>query len=830
MNPRFLAAAFILLSFPRGARAEDALMDIGSAVAASVEKARQTRPLFAVTRVSQGPQTRRSLTIRLDQMDVPYLFSSTLERGSGEDRIFSTMMDDTFLCSFRLSGDRVLFVRRQTGYKADPGTPEHRAVARSIADEALAVLPVLSSDAAKGQVVVSADELFLRDLTGVKAAVAGRGEGRAAELRQGDSALERLDAYPKNLEVQAHLVYSVSEPRSRLIAVTMRYSITKLPDGSDFEPRPADPRVGHFTESVRNLSRPDLKQSAEPVEHLINRWNLRKKEPAAPVSEAVEPVVFWLDDTIPELYRPAIKAGILAWNEALENVGLLKALQVKEVDKDLSPEARASFDPADISYNMIRWFVGEGSTFAVGPSRANPLTGELFHASISVGDAITRFIGKLDLIGRRPPAAKGDAHNDEAMLREARREAAASLALLEARGDVPESEIKRYQDEYIAHIMMHEVGHTLGLRHNFKGSSAVAAPSDGLYSTSVMDYLPPRIAPPGSPQGAYFQTKVGPYDAWAIEYSYKTLNGTKEERKAALAAIAARAETDSQLAYATDEEVDGIDPYAQRFDSGKEPLDFSRARVALAKDLFKRLESESAGAGQNPARLRERFSAGMSAYLSAAGAALPFIGGVRSNRGAGVQFEPVPAAKQREALAFLETELFEQNALSASPELLRRLGNSQLGYGIKMEPYPMAAVVLDIQKTALEHLYAEGTLRRLTDQELYVGDPMGRFTPGEMMERVRRAVWTEVGGKAPAPVNLYRRNLQREHLGALSAVLKNAGMPVDARSVARRDLERIARDVSLSLPSAGDETTRLHLQEMLRGAREILKGFSADKA
>ena len=815
-----------------GTGSDRALGDMGSALQAGIKKARQARPIFTVAIVGKDKdnpkKTSRNLTIRPEQMDVPYLFSSTMERGTGADGIFSTMMDDTFLCSFRLSGDRILFVRKQTDYRADEDSPESKAIKKSIADEVLAVAPIVSRNAADGAVTISADNLFLSDLTKMEGSLTD--DERTASFKKSESAIERLDAYSSNAEIQAQLVYSVSDTklpgRDGLVEITMRYSIAKLPENPGFEPRPADRRVGHFTTDFKNLSRTDLKQNSAPMEHLVERWDLRKKDPSAPVSDVEKPVVFWLEDTIPEQYRPAIKAGILAWNSAFEAVGLRNAIQVKEVDKDLPPKERLSFDPADISHNMIRWFIGEGSSFARGPSRANPLTGEIFHASISVGDQITRFIGELNLAGAPAPAAP-TAHagprDDSEMLREARLQASSSLALLQARGDMPAAEVKRYSDEFIAEILMHEVGHTLGLRHNFKGSSSLKPTEEGVHSSSVMDYLPAEIAPPGSAQGSYFQTKVGPYDAWAIEYAYKALNGTKEEKKSALAAIAARAEIEPQLAYATDEEADRIDPDAQRFDSGKAPLGFSRTRVALAKDLFRRMESESKEPDQDPVKLKERFSAGIGAYYSAVRAALPLIGGVRTKRGSGIQFDPVAADEQREALEFLDSEIFRTKTLSASPELLQRLGNEQLGYGVRNAPYPMGTVVLDMQKTALNRLYSYGTLSRLANSELYARTPGGSFTPSEMMDRVRRSIWSEIQDPAPERIDLYRRNLQNEHLSVLGSVMKNADMPVDARSAARRDVERIARDARASLADSVDETTRMHLQEVLRKATDILE-------
>src|SRR6185436_2373226 len=137
-------------------------------------------------------------------------------------------------------------------------------------------------------------------------------------------------------------------------------------------------------------------------------------------------------------------------------------------------------------------------------------------------------------------------------------------------------ERSRFVKEYLTETMAHEVGHTLGLRHNFKGSQMLTMEEmdkNGLHSSTVMDYLSAFIAPPGKPQGSFYQLKVGPYDDWAIEYGYKPLSGTPAAKKAELEAIAARAGTDARLAFGTDEDIElAMDPDNQQFDLGKGSL------------------------------------------------------------------------------------------------------------------------------------------------------------------------------------------------------------------------------------------------------------------
>ena len=144
---------------------------------------------------------------------------------------------------------------------------------------------------------------------------------------------------------------------------------------SDFSSRPEDDRVGYFTTMYQDYSK-TLKE--DPYVRYINRWDLRKQNPNEKLSKPVKPIVFWLENTIPREFRDAVKRGILGWNKAFEKIGFIDAIEVKQMPDD------ATWDPADVRYNTIRWIVQPESAYAVGPSRANPYTGELYDADIRI--------------------------------------------------------------------------------------------------------------------------------------------------------------------------------------------------------------------------------------------------------------------------------------------------------------------------------------------------------------------------------------------------------------------------------------------------------------
>lgn len=772
---------------------------------------------------------KRFFELRVNQLEKNYLFSATMEKGTGERGVFSTMMEDTFVWYFHWAGDKVQFVRKSTGYRADPDTPEARAIERSFSDSIVLTLPMVSSDSEKGTMVFPADPFFLADLIGVQAGI-GKGAYPAPGLHLSveESTIEKIRSFPKNTEARVQLVFAGGPGGgtqvlgdARKIAVTMHYSLTLLPQSEGFQPRVADERVGYFSTTYNDFSRSDLKRRAEPAVTLIHRWNLEKQDPGAPISDVKKPITYWLDDAIPHEYRPAIRAGILSWNAAFEAVGFRGAIEVKEVDKDMPAAERADFDPANASYNMVRWFMADQAGFAIGPSRVNPMTGEIFNASVSLSDAMVRYgASELELAGVNPPV--GTKHDHGECIIQMR----AGLAALEAQGPVSEAEKKRYYDESLTALMAHEVGHNLGLRHNFKGSELQPNSElgkDGLVSSSVMDYLPANIAPKGKPQGVFQQTQVGPYDKWAIEYGYKPVSADPALRQDELAAIAARSATDASLAYGTDEDTSANDPDTQRFDLGRDNLAYAKQRVDLARSLWKQLETRAVGPAEGYASLRDSYRSGLGAFSNGVRSAVPSIGGIRVNRdrpGSGqAPYQAVPAAEQRAVLKFLDESVFSAEAFAVSPGLVARMGEERKGYA-PTQPMAVASAALSVQKIALDALYSGRTLRGLETGASLAARPAEAMTAAEMMSTVRASIWKEVSA-APAPAIVpMRQALQREHLSRILGLSKSGG---SVQSLARGDLGRLKRDLASALAKPNIQTaTRLHLEDMQAQIKDAL--------
>ena len=418
--------------------------------------------------------------------------------------------------------------------------------------------------------------------------------------------------------------------------------------------RHADPRLGHFMESYSNLG-DDLK--ANPRVHMVARWRLEKKDPNAALSEPVRPITYWIDRNVPLKYRSVISEGILEWNTAFERIGYRNAIEVRIQPDD------ASFDTLDTGMASVRWMLSAQPGLAgIGPTHVDPRSGEILDADIAFEGNSLRFqrllrrqilaeggqtdwpavlqVGAVESAGPLAPAAALRAALARPELHcEAAEQGAVQLgyalehlAAQEGDDDGDSAAAEALVRSYLKNLVMHEVGHTLGLRHNFRASQVVdpARLADPVWSRenpltgSVMDYVSANLPAPGAPAPAAYQQQLGPYDFWAIDYAYRPLDPADERTE--LARIAARS-AEPELAFGTDEDAAlGLDPQVLQFDLGSDPLAHVAKRLAIARDLIARAERQTLAEGDEYARLRRRVSFALLDIGGATGIALRAAG------------------------------------------------------------------------------------------------------------------------------------------------------------------------------------------------------------
>ena len=287
--------------------------------------------------------------------------------------------EEQWVVYFKRVGDRVQLVRRNVHHKAKAGTPTQKAVDITYSDSVLQSLRIVALNQAMQSVVINLNEIFMNDFGEL-------GIGRQDPTR---STWHKVKAFPRNVELQVQATYSggrmrgddsVIDPRGKTVIV--HYGLCELPDSS-YTPRVADDRVGHFVTAVKDFS--STSKDTAFVRY-VNRWRLEPAEPIVPgkLSVPKRSIKFYIEKTVPHEYRAAVAEGILEWNKAFEKIGFRNAIEVVQQRDD------EDFDPEDMNYNTVRWITTD-SAFAIGPSRANPLTGEILDADILFDADYIRF-------------------------------------------------------------------------------------------------------------------------------------------------------------------------------------------------------------------------------------------------------------------------------------------------------------------------------------------------------------------------------------------------------------------------------------------------------
>ena len=807
------------------------------------------------------------IEIQPDQLERLYFFSTNLDQGLGESRFLAgsmTSLSRRFggpaIVMFRKVGTNVQLVARNVKYTAQPGTPEARAVEDAFSDSLLATAAVISQPhPERKSILVEANALFLADLPGAAPRLeqAFR-QSYAFDARNSSFRESRSTPEFASFSVTAHYALArvslaapqggfTGEPPStipdiRSLFLGFHYSIAKLPD-APMHPRSADARIGYFGTDVWDFTTDDRRI---PIVHYINRWRLEKKDPAAALSEPKQPIVFWIDRTVPVKYRGAIRDGVLEWNKAFERIGYKDAIRV-----EIQPDD-AKFNTSDIKHASIRWMTTARSSFsAIGPTVVDPRSGEILDADIGIDATSFRAFKNLgaESIPQRAPSAPASASFFDGpycnYANEAIEHEAFAMSLLEARGEMtldgPEAEA--FIQSKLKATTMHEVGHTLGLTHNFRASTAYteaqladrAFTRDNGLAGSVMEYAPVNIALKGESQGEYHTSTLGPYDYWAIEYGYREVPA--EQEAAELARIASRSK-EPHLAFMADDALyySGLDPRVNTFDLGADPLAYAERQLKLGRELWQITETRSLKDGENYAVLRRNFNRGLFEVQHSAQQAAKYVGGLTlhsDHAGSGrTPLEPVPAAKQRAALNLLAVTVLSADSFRFSPGFLSRLAITDydiddarvLGRNVPTVDVAVDQQVLEVQRSVLAPLMGPDIAQRLLNNELKVRDPADALTVAELYATLHRAIWSELANGDDIP--LIRRNLQREYAARVAATLVKPvpAMPADARALMRADANKLRGE----LAAAGKRNkisveAKAHIAESLALLDEALK-------
>lgn len=704
--------------------------------------------------------------------------------------------------------------------------------------------------------------------------------------------LGKVKAFPKNIEVP------VSIPMKDGEMTTLHYSISVIPK-TDYKPRDADDRIGYFMTVYKDLTRMD--RDGRNFVRRINRWHLQKRDSSLALSPPVEPIVFYIEHTVPVRYRRYVRQGILEWNKAFEKCGILDAIEVRQ--QDAKTGAFMEIAPEDVRYNFFRWISSE-VPFAMGPSRVNPETGQILDADIIFDDAMLKYYAMryqrmiaafgfdgvnpaaMQWIADRPlwnPMAAGghvdpdrvaiagdplpedslkwDLLQDDMVAQASElvtrvvqqnrycgyaagkamqmRTAQLAMRLFGDRSAVDTPMIDGVPESYLGlilkEIVMHEVGHTLGLRHNFKASAWLTL-DEYVQRTgeanvgSVMDYNP-IVLPVGAedPRGDWVTPTIGPYDYWAIEYGY-TLDAKKGAEL-----LQQVAEPGHQ--FATDEDTRGPDPLVARFDLGAEPLDWAERRLRLVAAMREKLLEQAVEDGESWYLMRQAYQLLLAEQLGALRTVGRYIGGVYVHRDHKGDVDgrdplvPTEVEKQRRALRFIIDNAFQDESFDTRPEMLRKLASDKnrhwgnLGDGDTA--FSVTRYIAQIQSFALLYLLNPGTLTRVWDNELRTPADEDALTLPELMQTVVDGIYTELDtpldgaeftNRKPMISGL-RRSLQSTMTERMiDLAMDGRSLPSPVQTLARGHLWRLSGKLDRIIEKAAsgqvDEYTLVHLSDM----------------
>ncbi len=801
-------------------------------IADEVKKSTKIEGLF--TLYQDSTYGSLDMEIPVSGIDSEFIHFYYIENSVLEARSFRGAYRGSRIVRIEKYFDKIRFVRVNTSSYFDENAAISNASEANMSNSVLYSTKIKAGSEEEGAYLISVDDLFLTDALGFIKLPSPAKPNPAAfnpgSLSKNKTTFDDIRNYPANMDILINYVYENKNPKNfgsravadaRNITITAQHSFVAVPD-NDFEPRYDDPRIGYFTWQVNDMT----SKSSTPFRDPINRWHLKKKDPSAALSEPVEPITWWIENTTPREIRPTIRRAALQWNLAFEKAGFKNALVVNEQPDD------ADWDAGDIRYNVLRWTSSPTPPFGgYGPSFTDPRTGQVLGADVMLEYSVIGNMNRGERIFDKTGLTFGEVNEYLSQLPEHEHYCSVGEFAQLNHGfgmvandvfEVDEAERGKMLEEFIYFLILHEIGHTLGLNHNMKSSqlhpitdinNEDVTGAKGL-TGSVMDYPSINYASDRDNQGQYWTKRPGPYDDWAIEYGYKP-DASKEE----LNAILDRS-TQPELVFGNDADDmrspgKAIDPRVNVGDMTKNSIDYAIERIKLTNSVLDELldkHKKSSDGSYDELQLSYIIVTGQ--QFQSINTISRFIGGVYLDRafvgqeGATQPFLPVELEKQKKAMNALSSYLFAPNAFKVNSDLFAHLQQQRRGFTHFSNPEDprLHNRYLNMHKIVLSHLLHKNVLNRIMDSELYGNG----YSLTSMMTDLNNAIFSADANRS---VNYFRQNLQIEYTNRLIDIIgKNKEQYLHAvRSMALYNLKAIR---TIASKNVGNTSTRAHRQHL----------------